>query len=192
MPDQLDLAGLIRTGDRIAWSAAAVEPVALLALLDAAARPRRTRVRAAQYLAGQLDRRGASRRAHADHRARRRRDQSALPGHRCARCAAGQLLHDARPGGAGSARHRRGPGPAGRRRRGLQPLAHGRPSGRRHTACPHRRRRSQRRSCPSRSARPRYRPATSTTGYRSRARRSRCRPARRGTSRKRSVRMSAG
>jgi acetyl-CoA hydrolase len=34
MPDQLDLAGLIRTDDRVAWSAAAMEPVALLALLD--------------------------------------------------------------------------------------------------------------------------------------------------------------
>ena len=34
MPDQLDLAGLIREGDRIAWSAATVEPVALLGLLD--------------------------------------------------------------------------------------------------------------------------------------------------------------
>jgi acyl-CoA hydrolase len=34
MPDQVDLAGLICTGDRIAWSAAAVEPVELLARLD--------------------------------------------------------------------------------------------------------------------------------------------------------------
>lgn len=34
MPDELDLAGLIRPGDRIAWSAATVEPAALLALLD--------------------------------------------------------------------------------------------------------------------------------------------------------------
>jgi len=34
MPDQLDLASLIRAGDRVAWSAATVEPVALLALLD--------------------------------------------------------------------------------------------------------------------------------------------------------------
>jgi acyl-CoA hydrolase len=34
MPDQLDLAGLIKEGDRLAWSAAAVEPVALLGLLE--------------------------------------------------------------------------------------------------------------------------------------------------------------
>ena len=34
MPDPFDLASLIRAGDRIAWSAATVEPVALLALLD--------------------------------------------------------------------------------------------------------------------------------------------------------------
>ena len=34
MPDEPDLAALIRAGDRIAWSAAAVEPLALLELLD--------------------------------------------------------------------------------------------------------------------------------------------------------------
>jgi acyl-CoA hydrolase len=34
MPDQLDLSGLIRAGDRIAWSAGVVEPLALLALLE--------------------------------------------------------------------------------------------------------------------------------------------------------------
>lgn len=34
MPDQLDLAALIRAGDRIAWSAATVEPTALLTQLE--------------------------------------------------------------------------------------------------------------------------------------------------------------
>jgi acyl-CoA hydrolase len=34
MPEQLDLAALIQRGDRLAWSAAAMEPTALLALLD--------------------------------------------------------------------------------------------------------------------------------------------------------------
>src|SRR4051794_39110012 len=34
MPDRFDLASLIRAGDRVAWSAATVEPVALLAMLE--------------------------------------------------------------------------------------------------------------------------------------------------------------
>ena len=34
MPDPLDLAALIRPGDRIAWSSGTAEPSALLALLD--------------------------------------------------------------------------------------------------------------------------------------------------------------
>ena len=34
MTETLDLAGLINTGDRIAWSGVAVEPVALLAILE--------------------------------------------------------------------------------------------------------------------------------------------------------------
>ena len=45
-----------------------------------AARPRATGVRAAQLSPDQLDRCGAPCRAHAGHRARRRRNQSALPG----------------------------------------------------------------------------------------------------------------